>query len=54
MEEKLFLAMGLFLFLNTLTESICERQSGMIWFCILFLSGFVQKSDNHPTVVNKD
>ena len=53
-DDQLILAIGLFILLNTFTESICERQSGMIWFCMIFLTGFVQKSDNHPSVVHKD
>jgi hypothetical protein len=49
--KNLFLfSTGLFLLANTFTESICERQSGMIWFCLIFLSGFVQKTDDSQTV----
>lgn len=46
----LLFSIGLFLLANTFTESICERQSGMIWFCVIFLSGFVQKTDDSQTV----
>ena len=53
-DDQLILAVGLFILLNTFTESICERQSGMIWFCMIFLTGFVQKSDNLSSVVHKE
>jgi len=53
-DDQLVLAIGLFILLNTFTESICERQTGMIWFCLIFLTGFVQKSDNRSVVVHKE